>query len=154
MSEEQLVKDGSLFFNAPDKNKRKPNVIYYNAAAETTGIEYTKPTGEEKPSSSFAGTTWFKIVMSIAGMVLTLGVVSVIYFLVVKLRKKDEPTDPKEPTPMEYVPGPVPDVYENIQPTAPHIDVVLDDIPATDAPAKDVWFIQRYFESLLPSSVK
>jgi len=103
MSEEQLVKDGALFFNAPDNNKRKPNVIYYNATAETTGIEYTKPTGEEKPGNgTTTNPTWFKILMTLTGMTIALGVISVVYFLVVKLRKRD-PAEPKEPSTEEYV---------------------------------------------------
>lgn len=148
MSEEQLVKDGALFFNAPDNHKRKPNVIYYNTAAETTGIEYTKSSGVEKPSSGFVNTTWFKIVMSITGMMVTFGIVSAIYFLVVKLCKKETPA-PKEPNPED-----TPDVYGNVQPTASGVEVTLEDIQEEETPAKDVWFIQRYFESLLPSSVK
>ena len=147
MSEEQLVKDGALFFNAPDKNKRKPNVIYYSTTAETTGIEYTKPTGEEKPGGT-TSTTWFKILMTLTGMTVALGVISVVYFLVVKLRKKD-PVEPKDPVPLENPPVVYEGVTETSKEVAPDVDIVLD-----DTSAKDMGFFQKYFESLLPASVK
>ncbi len=148
MSEEQLIKDGALFFNAPDKTKRKPNVIYYSTTAETTGIDYVKPSEVEKlPGGSFANTTWFKIVMTISGMALTMGVISIIYFLVVKLRKK-EPVEPKDPSPLETPPV----VYEGV--TEQSHEVAPKPIVLEDSTSKDVRFFQKYFESLLPASVK
>lgn len=154
MSEEQLVKDGALFFNAPDKNKRKPNVIYYNTTADTTGIEYTKLTGVEKPGSdtTSTGTAWFKILMTLVGMTIALGITSVVYFLVVKLRKKD-PVELKVLDPPETQQVTYEGVTENSTETSN--EVALDaNIALDETSAKDVGFFNGYFKSLLPGSVK
>lgn len=92
MSEEPLVKDGALFFNAPDRKTSKPNVIYYDIASQSTGIEYEKEKPVEKP---VVKSTIFRVMMSIGSVAVVMTVLSVIYFFVVKLRKKSEDSVPK-----------------------------------------------------------
>lgn len=145
MSEEQIVKDGLLYFNPPDKNKRKPNVIYYSSNSDTTGIDYEKPNGDVK--KKFTQTTWFKVVMTITGMAALLSIISVIYFLVVKLRKRA--SEPAEEIQAVEADGNS-TVYEDVVSPLPHgeIEKIILEEP------KEKNFIRKYFESLLPESVR
>lgn len=93
MSEELLTKDGTLFFNAPDRKTSKPNVIYYDITSQSTGIEYEK---EKSVENQVTKSTFFKTAMSIGATIVVITVLSVIYLLVVKLRKKPKDNVPEE----------------------------------------------------------
>lgn len=143
MSEEPLVKDGALFFNAPDRKMSKPHVVYYDIAAQSTGIEYAKEEPDKKQATS---TTLFKVLMSVGGIAVVMSILSVIYFFVVKLRKKEN--TPKESDLLD------PDTEVSV--VLPDIDKVLSQEYVENSheqPPDNYDFITETFEKLHNGSV-
>ena len=139
MSEEPLVKDGALFFNAPDRKASKPHVVYYDIAAQSTGIEYEITSNNEEKVTT---TTTFKVLTSLGCALFVASVISVIYFFVVKLRRNDD-TPKVSPDAETQQEEEVDVVLPEIQPTL-HPDVVDNDHD----------FIKHSFEKLQNNSVK
>lgn len=92
MSEEAVVKDGTIYFNS----KRKPTVVYHDIGAKTTGLEYKlKSTVLPPPAPSSA--LW-KIFVSLCSFFAMASIVGTIYIVVVKLwgKGKKKGVDPNE----------------------------------------------------------
>lgn len=92
MSEEAVIKDGTIYFNS----KRKPTVVYHDIGAKTTGLEY-KSKNISPEISSPSSTTW-KILVSLCSFFAMASIVGVVYIAVVKFwgKGKTKSTDPNE----------------------------------------------------------
>ena len=92
MSEEAVVKDGTIYFNS----KRKPTVVYHDIGAKTTGLEY-KLKSTVLPPPAPSSSLW-KIFVSICSFFAMASIVGAVYIVVVKLwgKSKKKGMDPNE----------------------------------------------------------